>query len=307
MTATTTGPRGPGSRPPGHRRSGTAGSRFSGTAASRLPGPARLGGGLGDAPSPARPVLPSMDPRIRQRRIAVRRGQGRRRLHLLVSGLGVVATGAALAAVLHSPLLAVRTVQVTGAAHVTRAQVLAAARLGPATPMIDVNAGAAQASLRRLPWVATASVSRHWPATIRVRLTERVPVAEGPADGGGWAALDRSGRVLAVSASRWPGLVTLGGIRPLGRPGTAVAADRPALAVAAALSPAVRAEVSSVSLMAGGNVELALVPQGTVELGSTSQLPAKLASLSAVLAQVDLSNVAVIDVEVPQAPTLTRR
>ena len=59
------------------------------------------------------PPRPSgMDPRLRQRRIEVRRAEGRRRLRRLLIGLGVVAVGALLWAVTYTSALDIDHVEV---------------------------------------------------------------------------------------------------------------------------------------------------------------------------------------------------
>ncbi|MGH9062096.1 MAG: cell division protein FtsQ/DivIB, partial [Acidimicrobiales bacterium] len=142
--------------------------------------------------------------------------------------------------------------------------------------------------------------------TVVVDVTERTPVAQAPAAGGGWAEVDATGRVLGHSATSWPGLVSLSGIPPLGSPGQALTGYGPALTVAAALPSSVLAHVSGVAQVPGGAVRLSLRPQGLVELGGTTQLQAKLTSLASVLSQVDLAKVKTIDLRVPETPTLTR-
>ena len=57
-----------------------------------------------------------MDPRIRRRRVAVRR-RGPRRLRILLGVLGVFHPGGVALAVAHLPLLDVRHVRVSGASY----------------------------------------------------------------------------------------------------------------------------------------------------------------------------------------------
>lgn len=284
---------------PRHRRSSRLRTALSGWHAERPPEP----GGRSPRAALARPPI---DPRIRQRRIAVQRWQGRRRLHLLLAGLTVVGALVACLAVLHSPLLGVHHVRITGAGHVSRAEVMAAAKVGPSTPLVDVDPARVEQSLERLPWVARATVARDWPTTLVVHLTERVPVAQAAAAGGGWAELDRTGHVLARSPAMWAGLVAVSGIVPVGSPGAVEPGAAPALAVAAALPSSIRPHVAEVKDLPGGQVDLLLSPRGTVELGTPTALAAKLRSVATMMSQVDLTGLRVMDVRVPDAPTLTR-
>ncbi len=129
-----------------------------------------------------------------------------------------------------------------------------------------------------------------------------------PADGA-WAVVDGAGRVLEVAVAKPAGLPVLGAVPSPGRPGSMLApASAVALRVAAALPAEVRARVADVAAVAGGEIELQLVPAGSVvRLGRPVDLEAKLQSLTTLLTRADLAGVAVVDVRVPRAPVLTRR
>jgi cell division protein FtsQ len=250
---------------------------------------------------------PTVDPRMRARRIEVRRADARKRLHrvvLFASTMGVLA--AAMLAV-RSPLLDVDRITVSGADHTGADAVRAASGIHRHTPMIDVDTGAARAKLLALPWVADATVTRHWPATVEVRVRERAAVAVEPAGQGGFALLDVTGRVLGVEAAPPPGLPQLAGLPPAGTPGTRGTAEAaPALGVASSLPVSLRPRVVTVVVVEGGAVDLRLADAGVVHLGPPDDLQAKLLAALTVLEQVDLTNVCTIDVRVPTAPSLTR-
>ena len=67
--------------------------------------------------------------------------------------------------------------QIQGAEHLTRSQVLSVFGADLERNIFRVSLGERQADLERLPWVAHADVMRLLPDTIRVRITERTPVA----------------------------------------------------------------------------------------------------------------------------------
>lgn len=247
-----------------------------------------------------------MDPRFRERRVELQRSSGRRRLRLLVAGLCVVATLGGAVAVLHSPIVRVRHLDLTGAVQVTKAEVAAAAGVGPSTPMVDVNVGRATESLDALPWVSRAVVHRDWPGTLDVSLVERVPVAQVSTGGGRWGEVDVTGRVLATSDAAFLGLVKLEGFGKAGAPGSVLSAAGSGLRVAADMPGPVRTRVTSMVSESGGDVSLTLARGGNVELGSPTEISAKMESLSTMLTQVDLTGLQTIDEEVPEAPTLTR-
>lgn len=160
------------------------------------------GGGDGGGPGEDDATQPLIDPRIRARRIEVRRHAGRRRLRrfeLIGAALGVVLLAIL---VLHSPLLDVDRVEVVGAAQSGRALVVQTSGVRPGARMVGVPLGTVAKRIRTLPWVARVTVRRSWPGTVRIAITERVPVAAVPATGGGFVLVDaagwEAGVVLAV-------------------------------------------------------------------------------------------------------------
>jgi cell division protein FtsQ len=250
-----------------------------------------------------------IDPRIRARRIAVRRGEGRRRLRRLAVLAVVAAVLAVAAAVTRTPLLDVDQLTVVGAEHTSVAAIVTASHVHRGQPMTDVDMGRARRGIAALPWVRSVSVTRHWPATVVVRLTERTPAAVVAAGQGAagpqWATLDQDGRVLEVAAAPTPGLARLGGDAGPLRPGEVDTAAGDALRVAVALPPAVAAQVTSIGPAQAGGLELQLAPRGSVAFGPADDIPAKVLALQTVLSEGDVRCLGVLDVRVPTAPVLT--
>ena len=84
-------------------------------------------------------AVPTVDPRIGQRRAAVKRRVDRRRLVIVATVVAVVVLAVAAVAVLHSPWLSVRRVQVVGSHPETpTALIVHAADLGGHPPLADV-------------------------------------------------------------------------------------------------------------------------------------------------------------------------
>jgi hypothetical protein len=152
-------------------------------------------------------------------------------------------------------------------------------------------------------------VERHWPGTVRITVTERSPeaVVAGPA--GTTAVVDGQGRVLESVAGTPQGRPRLEGVGEAPAPGASLGgAGRDALAVVLALPAPLRAQVVSVAVVGGGELEVTLaVPRAViVRVGPADGLAAKMLALTTVLARVEMDGVTAIDVRAPEAPTVAR-
>lgn len=259
-----------------------------------------------DHEAPARPALP-IDPRIKARRVQVKRDEGRRRLRLLLASAGTAVAVGVAALATRSPLLDIDHLTVTGPSHTSASQVLAAARLRPGLAMTDLQPGAAIRRIERLPWVSRAHVVKRWPATVVITVSERSPVALARS-GNRWALVDRHARVLDAGAGPGPpvALPLVTAAPAIGRPGSTLGPGwGSALQVAQALPASLKTVVGSITSLDGGDLELHLLPRGTVRFGPPDDAAQKLASLSTLLTQVKLRGSIVIDVRVPDAPAVT--
>ena len=271
----------------------------------------------------------AIDPRIRARRIAVRRGIGRRRLHRWVAVVVVVTTVAVVVAagvaLARSPLLDVDRVVVTGADRTGAEAVVAAAGVEPGDPLLSADTSAVADAVAALPWVASTTVERSLPGTLRITVEERLPVAAVAGPGPVFSLVDERGRVLAEVPPEAAEVVVVAGLEPPGPPGSTIPPSAEgALAVAAALPEALHGRVTRIVAADEGEVRLELRRNVastddastddagtddavTVLLGDDGELAAKLSALVTVAASVDLDDVAVVDLGVPSAPALTPR
>lgn len=258
------------------------------------------------APPPLIAVRAPVDPRIRRRRAEVRRAEGRRRLRVVVAAAILSAAVAGGWGALRSPLLDVDRIEVVGVQHLEPAEVASAAAIPRGTALVDVDPGAVAERVRALGWVGTVRVERSWPSTVAVVVTERTPVAVTRHDGEPWLLLDAGGRVLEQAAERPSGLVVMEGVGVAGaRPGATVEGAEAALAVARLLPAPLRAEVEAVVRTDGGT-DLRLRGGGVAYLGSAQRLAEKLRALQTVLARVDTTGLATLDLRQPASPALTR-
>ncbi|MGA2838408.1 MAG: FtsQ-type POTRA domain-containing protein [Acidimicrobiales bacterium] len=260
--------------------------------------------------SPPRADGGSIDPRIRQRREQVERTRTQKRLRRAAVVAGVVVLIGIGALVLHTPWFEARVVTVTGSHPNTSDEAIeSAAGLLHHPPLVSVDPGPTAARVESLPFIASARVTRHWPDSVTISVTERIPMATMAGPGTAWSTLDGMGRTLAVTAAR-PDLPVLVVHAPAGTAvpapvGGTVAPDAdPGLVVAATLPPAFVHQVVSVTVAGDGTVSLGLDSDLTVLLGTVSDLTAKYEDVAAIIAHANLDGARTIDVTVPESPTV---
>lgn len=257
------------------------------------------------------------DPRIAQRRLGVAGDARRRRRIILAVVAGVVGVGAVAVGLLRSPLLAVDQIQVVGAETTDRSAVTAASGVHRGDAIVDVDPALVRADVMALPSVASARVERVWPHTVRITVTEEIPLATFDA-GGRSVLVGRGGRILSEigspaatggSAEVRHVVVAAGVVAHLGRPGAMLADDlAPTVAMVEQLPPRLAARMQEVSVGADGALSVTLRDDGgRVDLGAPEDVPAKLLATESILAAVDQHCLDVLDVRDPTRPTISRR
>ncbi|MDA8295006.1 MAG: FtsQ-type POTRA domain-containing protein [Actinomycetota bacterium] len=252
----------------------------------------------------ARAVL--SDPRLRARKIAVARQAGHRRLAILGGFLAAVALVVATLVVLHSPLLSARAISISGASHERQSELLAVTGLDRHPPLIDLNLAAEEAAIERLPWVARATVTRHWPSAVSIAITERRPLAEVELGPTSYALIDRSGRVLADTTASTPDLAPLSGVGVVPAPGGYLApSEQAVLTLARALPVALLSRVAWLGERPGDGLVIQLRHAPLVIIGAPSALREKMISLVTLLDRAQVAGFATIDLRVAASPVLT--
>ncbi len=138
-----------------------------------------------------------IDPRIKARRIAVIRAQGRRRLRVVVAGLSIVVLASTAFWASHTHLMDVDRIIVSGSDPADLEAILETSDLHTGSPMLYLDVDAAERSVESLPWVRSAQVWRDWPSTVRVTVEPRVPAALSPTASNRAAVLDPDGHVIS--------------------------------------------------------------------------------------------------------------
>jgi cell division protein FtsQ len=154
--------------------------------------------GRTDAVLPQQAAGHGIEPRIRERRIGVRRAESRRRLWWLALGGAVLVVVIAALALLGSSLFAVDEVTVTGNLYTDDAALAAIVDDLKGTPVLRVDAAEFEARLEELAWVDRARVRTDFPDAATVEIVERTPVAAMQGVDGRTRVLDDEGRVLAI-------------------------------------------------------------------------------------------------------------
>ena len=242
-----------------------------------------------------RVVSTGLADRVAERRRALRTLR-RRQVWGTVAVVLVVA--ALVWGVLFSPLLGLRTEQVTvsgsdGSVSTEQVRELLTDQEGRSLVRLDLRQ-AAQTVTDGLVRVRSAQVSRSWPHGLRVSLTMRVPVAVRQV-GQSYEVLDGEAVVLETTDSLPPGLVVITGPEE-GLGGTQVAAVAQTVG---ALDVATRGLVASGSASSSGQVTLLLTRGASVRWGDGEDLALKAQVLKVLLTQ----EASVYDVSSPHSPT----
>jgi cell division protein FtsQ len=228
---------------------------------------------------------------FRRRRWA---GRVRRLRPFLYAALVLGLVGAAVWLVLFSSVLTVREVSVQGNQTLTAVRVRAVAKVPLGRQLARVDLGAIHARVETIPAVKSVSVSRQWPHTVAISITERTPVAVVDR-GGGLQAVDEDG----VLFGRYPR-------RPDDLPLLQTAPDVKSEALAEAahvvtsLRSDIKTQVDRVDVQSVDQIRLLLTDGRTVLWGSAEDSSEKAAVLAVLLHQEHARE---IDVSVPGRPT----
>ncbi|MFE4502356.1 cell division protein FtsQ/DivIB [Rhodococcus sp. NPDC056743] len=212
---------------------------------------------------------------------------------VMVPLTAVVVVGLFLTAWL-SPVLSVRGTEIRGATTVSEEQILELLAIPAGTPLMRVDAGSAAARVAAIPKVASARVQRMYPSTIRVTVTERVPLVfvDSPE---GTHLLDEKGVdfEIGVPPPGVPRLVTA-------TPGWNDPPTLAALEVLGTLPPELRMQVGEVAARSISDVSMTLVDGRVVNWGGVEKSDRKAVVTLPLLTQPGQT----YDVSSPDLPTV---
>jgi cell division protein FtsQ len=228
--------------------------------------------------------------------------KAKRRKRILLGTIGIIAAlvAAMIAAAIYTPVLALRTVTVEGTKLLSVEQVQAALAPLQGKPLPQISDEDVSALLQPLVQVKHVTAEARPPATLAVRITERVAVAK-LKQGEGYQLVDAEG--IPLRATTEDASVAL----PVINAGKGVLAPElfhAVTAVLGALPPDVLAKLSDASAKSADAVELKLVDGQTIVWGNAGEKELKARVLAALLkVPVDpLNPVRIYDVSVPRHP-----
>lgn len=236
----------------------------------------------------------------RQRR---QRRAGRLRLAGIFAAVLLVLAGCI--ALYTSNLFAITRIEVVGNSHVSTARVRALAAVPAGSTLIRFPAAAVAGRIEADPWVASVSVSRVFPNGMRIRVTERTPIALVQAGPNLWLA-DGTGMIIArpttETSATLPVVRDVPGLDPkAGRP-TSSEALLNALKVLAGIDHSLAASVRTVSAPSVDETTLVRDDHVEIVIGQAVDLATKSQLAERILSD-QRGKVVSIDVRVIDRPT----
>ncbi len=225
-----------------------------------------------------------------------RQKEMRRRWVAVLSVLTVVAVVYLL---FFSSMLGVQRVDVVGSNSVPADQVRGAAAVPDQKPMLRLDTDEIRDRVAQLPGIATVDVSRSWPNTLEITVTERAAIAffdSGPG-GDGVHLVDGGGVVFKTVKERPAGLPEL--------KLPSVSADDPVTravtGVLGVIPQQLLKQVTTATAKTPGSVEFVLADEKTVRWGTSADTERKAKVLAALLTREGK----VFDVSAPDLPTVS--
>ncbi|KDN18974.1 cell division protein FtsQ/DivIB [Amycolatopsis rifamycinica] len=236
-------------------------------------------------PSPRnRPNRPNRQVEIRRRWVA------------LLSVLTVVALVYLL---FFSSMLGAQEVAVSGSRTVPADQIRTVAAVPADKPMLRLSTDEIRDRVAAMPGIATVEVSRSWPNTVEITVTERTAIAffdSGPG-GDGVHLVDGGGVVFKTVSARPPGLPEL----KLPKVSADDPVTRAVTAVLGVIPEQLLKQVTTATAKTPASVEFTLANGKIVRWGTAEQTDRKAKVLAALLTQ----DGKVYDVAAPELPTIS--
>lgn len=243
-------------------------------AARPAPGGARRRAPDAEPASPAR-LRAEQRKAERESRRAEKRSRSRFRSVAIV--VAILAIVAACGGIYSSSLFSITRVEVVGVSHLTADHVRAIAAIPSDATLLRFPADAVSARVAADPWVAAVSVSRVFPNGMRIRVTERVPVATVDTGKGSWL-LDAQAVLITTTtveaSSSLPVITAVPELTVKAGPTTSPELQN-AVAVLTGLSPQLALTVRSVSAPNVGGTAVLTADRVEIVIGQAVDMPTK--------------------------------
>jgi len=251
-----------------------------------------------------------IDPRLRERRLRVRRQQGRRRLRRLIGLVLAMALVALVVLIARSELLDIDRVVVEGVSGPRADEVRQVSGITLGDPLATAGIGAAEQRVTALPWVRSVDGSRRWPSTVGLVVVPREAFALAVGPDGAGIVVDVDGVAIEVVDDTSRSTLPRVDVVVEGSLGTVQEEVLPVLALIAVVPEDLMVWIEVFSTVRNDaeppSFSLDLVGSATADLGYEDDLPAKLEALRAILGRVDRRCMATIDLQVAELPSVRR-
>ena len=212
-----------------------------------------------------------------------------------------------VAAVLASPLFAVRSVTFEGVVYTTDETVTRVREMLDGASVFTVDTDDARQAMLDDPWVAEVRITTSWRGRATVEVAERTPVVWYVGDDQKARVVDARGHVVAV-LDGWPtDYLQVRGTGPsLAAGAVADAAYRAAAQLVLALPDEIAGTVTALELSPGGELSMLLKGGTIVRFGPPEGLQDKLVAVVVLLRRQDPATLAVVDVSTGEPAVQTR-
>jgi cell division protein FtsQ len=217
---------------------------------------------------------------------------------MFISLLVVGVFGLAAWVLLGSRLLVVRHVEVVGTHLLSRDRVVSVSQIRLGTPMIRLGAGAVRDRIAGIQEVEEVRVERRWPTTVRIVVTDRVPVVVVP-HGGKFEQYDKFGVLVLTSPARPRALPDL----VVATPGPADAVTVAALTAWRSLPPRLVRRLIAVEAPTVESITFRLSGGRTIVWGAAERAQEKLRLIDALTRTAAGRSARTIDVSSPEVVT----
>ena len=213
--------------------------------------------------------------------------------------------------VLEAPLFEARSVQLSGNARTNEGRIHDALAIPADQALLLYDFGAAELAVSELPWVKEVEVTRQWPSTVRVVVTERgVVAALGRPDGSEWVVISDDGVVVenrATPPANVPLIVATHEIVNGTSIGESVPDAERALEVALNVPGQLDAWITTWTLDENLDLTAELVGSAEVNFGAFEDQRTQFVSLASILdGGAELTCLDRIDLSVADTPVLDR-